>query len=714
MDFLSLSEVFSNRLFRVPDYQRGYAWRKDKEVLAFWNDLVSLQEGKSHFTGSLTLQQMTADEVENLGTDKWLIKNSFQPRWVVDGQQRLTTISIFMECLYEFLCEQPDQEQFFNDRRIKDVKSQLRQKYICEENERNHFTTYLFGYYNNEQSENYLRRHIYGDNQATDPDGSYYTLNMKDAKDFLSAKISELYENSNRDIKAIEILYKKLVLQLKFQLIEVKKDDDFNIFVAFETINNRGRQLSNLEKLKNRLIYLTTLFPMDDSTMLQSYRNHINGAWAEIYRQLGRNSKKLNGKVVVLDDDEFLKAHWIMYYKYSRQTGSDYAKFLLDQHFIVHNVNENMAKEESDQEIVSDEMEDPEELPATIDVQQERKLDITEIMDYATDLKNTAKMWYYTWFPRDAANDGLTNQEIELMERINRLGIAYFRPLITALFFGRLVGREEKNKKGVSTRVSEEKGLELLKAIERFIFIEFRLQTTRSHYGSSEFNRATRELHCGTKTVVDIIQMLNERVDKSFETDVTTGRTYLKTTYVQAMVKKLFEQKDDERAGFYRWSAIHYFLYEYNSSLHKEGYHGSEVSWDAFKQSENDKISIEHIFPHKAEGYWANTFKDVPQSQWPVYQGSLGNLLLLSQKINTQLQNDDFETKKHGRQAENPDKARAGYEKGSYSELEVSAKDDWTPKEIESRGMKMLTFMEEHWNFKFESDDVKRLLLLPL
>ncbi len=57
-------------------------------------------------------------------------------------------------------------------------------------------------------------------------------------------------------------------------------------------------------------------------------------------------------------------------------------------------------------------------------------------------------------------------------------------------------------------KVNHDKSVELLKAIERFIFIEFRLQMTRSHYGSSEFNKAARELHKGFKTVDYIINMI--------------------------------------------------------------------------------------------------------------------------------------------------------------------------------------------------------------
>ena len=51
---------------------------------------------------------------------------------------------------------------------------------------------------------------------------------------------------------------------------------------------------------------------------------------------------------------------------------------------------------------------------------------------------------------------------------------------------------------------------------------------------------------------------------------------------------------------------------------------------------------------------------------------------MLSQKINATLQDYDFETKKKGKDGE-----RNGYSKGSYSELEVSKREDWTPAAIE-------------------------------
>ena len=42
----SLSEIFNNRIFRVPDYQRGYAWRNE-QLTDFREDVVNLPVGKT-------------------------------------------------------------------------------------------------------------------------------------------------------------------------------------------------------------------------------------------------------------------------------------------------------------------------------------------------------------------------------------------------------------------------------------------------------------------------------------------------------------------------------------------------------------------------------------------------------------------------------------------------------------------------------------------
>ena len=152
---------------------------------------------------------------------------------------------------------------------------------------------------------------------------TYYTKNLKYAKTFFAENISATYKVEG--LPGLEKLYRKLTLFFMFNLHEIQ--DDYDVFVAFETMNNRGKKLTNLELLKNRLIYLTTLF---DETRLdeinrEQLRKNINNAWKEVYYQLGRNQNS------ALSDDDFLRAHWITYFRYSRKRGDDYIHFLLNK-----------------------------------------------------------------------------------------------------------------------------------------------------------------------------------------------------------------------------------------------------------------------------------------------------------------------------------------------------------------------------------------------
>src|SRR5207302_5784429 len=132
---------------------------------------------------------------------------------------------------------------------------------------------------------------------------TFYTLNLTNAKDYFATQLRDLYEQEGR--QALQDLYGRLTKRFLFNEYVIK--DEFDVFVAFETMNNRGKKLSDLELLKNRLIYLTTLY---DETELKtderfSLREKINDAWKEVYYQLGRNKQN------PLNDDDFLVAHWI-------------------------------------------------------------------------------------------------------------------------------------------------------------------------------------------------------------------------------------------------------------------------------------------------------------------------------------------------------------------------------------------------------------------
>ena len=100
---LSLSEIFNNKIFRIPDFQRGYSW-EERQLDDFWEDIQNLSPNKIHYIGLLTVEPINANEVSNIEKwkdDLWLLKKGLSAYYVIDGQQRLTTLIIL---LHEILC----------------------------------------------------------------------------------------------------------------------------------------------------------------------------------------------------------------------------------------------------------------------------------------------------------------------------------------------------------------------------------------------------------------------------------------------------------------------------------------------------------------------------------------------------------------------------------------------------------------------------------
>jgi len=98
-DLKNLSTIFEKRLFVIPDYQRGYAWTNDdcKDLTDDLEDLQRIQsrpgrEKVLHYTGTIVVKPSTLDgrpEIRHKAETHKIFE-------VVDGQQRLTTLVIFL------------------------------------------------------------------------------------------------------------------------------------------------------------------------------------------------------------------------------------------------------------------------------------------------------------------------------------------------------------------------------------------------------------------------------------------------------------------------------------------------------------------------------------------------------------------------------------------------------------------------------------------
>ena len=98
MDKKTLTSLFAENLYQIPDYQRGYAWEK-KQRRDFIQDIDALVEERltGHYTGTVVVYCGRDAKVQDYGTKRLTVMD------VVDGQQRLTTACLYLSVILRAL-----------------------------------------------------------------------------------------------------------------------------------------------------------------------------------------------------------------------------------------------------------------------------------------------------------------------------------------------------------------------------------------------------------------------------------------------------------------------------------------------------------------------------------------------------------------------------------------------------------------------------------
>jgi len=200
----NLQEIFQSK-YIVPLYQRNYAWAQD-EIEQLLQDLYeNFKKYKSnptlnYFIGSLVVLKRKDGLFE-----------------VIDGQQRLTTLSLFLKILEQvkepklFYESRPEVESFFDS------------------------------YYRN--------------GNTTDITFDYKVSHLVSAVDFLQQSIVNPDENKEKRLFDIDNFdkFKKFVFE-NVVLVRVEIPQDTDVANYFEIMNNRGEQLQKHEILKSYLM----------------------------------------------------------------------------------------------------------------------------------------------------------------------------------------------------------------------------------------------------------------------------------------------------------------------------------------------------------------------------------------------------------------------------------------------------------------------------
>lgn len=354
MSAFNLSELFSQRIFKIPDYQRGYAWG-EKQLSELWDDLDDIiyinEDYKKHYTGTIYLE-----ETQPLDNEKWLSGVKFYN--IVDGQQRITSISIL---LFELL-------KAADLGYAEKSKEKLIEAFIYESNLSKSSKVYRFSYSNTDKNYSFLVNQVYEDEQVvlSSNYNNAYSKNLSRAKFFFREKINGLTDEQR------DALFRKISTALMFDIRTIEKDLD--VQAVFETMNNRGKPLSTLEKLKNRLIYLTEKLKVSKEDKI-NLRYSINTGWGEIYSNLAQNPE------LILDEDVFLSAHLSLYRNPKDATFSEkLAEEKVFQMFC--NKSEKYDLEENG-------------------LEKEKAVDYLKIQDYILKLSALTPFWYQVHNSKD-------------------------------------------------------------------------------------------------------------------------------------------------------------------------------------------------------------------------------------------------------------------------------------------------------------------------
>ncbi len=463
MELLDLDGVIEKGVFEIPSYQRGYAWQKE-QLEDFWNDLehVSKLENKFHYMHSLTLR----------GLENELEDSAFE---IIDGQQRLATSLILLSLLAKITQNKDPKYSLINLEPVLSYKyyglNEAFRAITEEEKDLERFQT------------------------------SFYAKNLISAYEFFQEKISDT------PVGTLEKMFDALIKKMLFSVVELN-DNRIDPFSSFETINNRGKDLSTLELLKNRLHFVA--HKICDEEDLENLQNEINDTYTRIYHDL-RYFKDNH-----LED--FLK-HFVAYY-YGEN--SKFKERLLNTAFDAHKKYDDLYDE------------------------------YEKINDLLLYLSYSSKVWYFL----HTLDDEELRIEItpkmrgllDKMRRLNALSENAFLPLLLSLLTIQLAVRSG------SERHYTTKELEgLLEYLERFGFLIYGVagkNTAKNEWIGLAFKAIQACRFWGDKITIEDLPTLEKNFFKG------------KHSGLELLEEYIHSKKNTEK--WYRWGkALNYLLYEY-------------------------------------------------------------------------------------------------------------------------------------------------------
>ena len=259
-EFKPLIVILSDKLFRIPEYQRHYSWQT-KQRNELFEDIKKLQtarekyDERTHFMATIVC--LKTKDKEQVGS------NTFYVYDVVDGQQRLTTLVILLKAISLKLRteEQLDEAKELDKLLVKDDGRLI----ILQNNHDNRL----------------ILRHYLKDGQKPQADS---IKTVADNNISQAIKDCDKFVNSHPNVVNLLALVKNYLFFI-FQSLE----DKGAVYTIFEVLNSRGLDVDWLDKCKSLLMGLLYEYASspENNDLFSQHLNELHGYWSDIYREIG-------------------------------------------------------------------------------------------------------------------------------------------------------------------------------------------------------------------------------------------------------------------------------------------------------------------------------------------------------------------------------------------------------------------------------------------
>ncbi len=357
VEILPFKNLLHSRILQLPPNQRPYSWGK-KELSDLWEDLMLLN-GNSYLMGSIILQTPSlVQSCDNSSNDSPTFTSAFvsnnggtyTPFILVDGQQRLVSLTILLRVLCDYV-QSADMLEFIEYDFLfckgitqgeinKDLDSEKDSEYSATRLQLPyHFSQTFREILKIDQAKKRLctndtsRGNKWNAFSNANYEVSLETLSeitapeqrMLDAFQFFSSMISQKRSSlAAVDESQFLLFIRDLLVTITTKLVfDVRtSNSESPTGILFRAHNCRGKSLTLADSLKNLLIHYSSVFNDIDLA------NKIDKLWYSIYKYLS---------IVELpqhcDDNYFIKTFWRSYSS-SNATGTDSELYYEIQNFI--------------------------------------------------------------------------------------------------------------------------------------------------------------------------------------------------------------------------------------------------------------------------------------------------------------------------------------------------------------------------------------------